>query len=193
MSGLRAPLIRTVMILSFAGLIAFSILRVKNIETTSAQASQENMRKQAFSEKAPNCLPHRDASQVDQSLPPCQSVTAIVVAKPQKPDGDPLRSYAHPRVKLLLTLRFSDGSFQTVGSIYKDMWNTLRVGDQVSVTVWGTQVEDVKANGYSCPIIYMTGWDGGIIRLLPWLALVLLCSYCISRLWAVGRRQTDVV
>ena len=193
MTQVRAPLLRIPMTLVLVGLIGFSILDMKNIEATSAQAWQKNMREQELYQKAPNCFPHRDASQVDQSLPPCQNVMATVVSKPQKAGGNPLRYHAQPITHLFLTLQFSDGSIQTVGTIYKDMWHSIRVGDQVSVTLWSRQVEEVEANGYRSPIIDTTGWDRGFVRLLPWLAVVLLCLFFISRLWNFGRRQTDYV
>lgn len=183
MVALRTQIVRISLTLCLIGLIVFCIVRVKTIEDSSSLAWQENIRKQEMYEKAPNCFPHRESITVDQSIVPCQTMIATLVGKTRQSYGNPLRYYRQPIFHLFFTLHFSNGGEQTIGTIYRDMWQSARVGDQVAVTSWDGQAENASVNGYSCPLIDMTGADHGVFQLLPWLVLAFLCAFLISRLW----------
>lgn len=67
------------------------------------------------------------------------------------------------------------------------MWNSIHVGDPVSVTLWRGRVREVDANGYGSPIFDETKWSRAEARLWPWIVVGLLCSALLSLLWRLGR------
>jgi hypothetical protein len=185
----RSPLVRIAATALLLGLIGFSGMSIKNIATVTWQSDQQE---EALYKRSPNCFPHRDPSEVDQSLSPCQDVTATVIAKPQNTVINHYRSRDYPKTHLLLTLQYANGQTQTVGDIYTDMWQSLKIGDQVSVTVWRSQVRDVAANGYSSIIVDEKKWNRAFASLWPWGITIVLCSLLIGLLWKFGRERMEL-
>ena len=184
---LRTPLVRIAITLVLLGLLSLSVVVVKNIITATWQSDRQEG---ALYKRSPNCFPHQDPSEVDASLPPCQNVMVTVIDKPQNTVVDHYRYHDYPKTHLLLTLQDTNGQTQTVGDIYKDMWNSIHIGDQVSVTLWRNQVREVDANGYSSPIFDPQKWNKAEANLWPWIVVALMCSFSISLLWRLGRIQT---
>jgi hypothetical protein len=176
----RLRLFRIPVTLVLLGLLALSILCIKNIVTSAWQSDQHE---EALYLKSPGCFPRKDASEVDQSLPPCRDIMATVTAKPQNTVVDHYHNHGHPKMQLFLTLQYSNGCTQTVGDIYSDMWNSIGIGSQVSVTLWNNQVKEVAANGYSQSIFDEKKWNHTGVSLAPWIVIGLLCSTCLSLLW----------
>lgn len=188
MSVLRSPLFRTALTLGLLGLLVLSIFSLSNIVSASWRSDRQEG---ALYKRSPGCFPRLDPSQVDATLPPCRSVTRIVTAKPQNTVVDSYRGRDYPKTRRFLTLRDADGQSQTVGDIYADMWNSIRVGDLVSVTLWRGQVREVSANGSSSPIFDETQWNHVTAELWPWAIIALLCSASLSLLWRLSRGQRD--
>ena len=188
MFALRSPLVRVAVALALLGLLGVSVLLIKNIVTASWQGDQQE---EALYKRSPGCFPRRDPSEVDVSLSPCLNVTQTVTAKPQNTVVDHFRGHDYPKTHRFLTLRDAGGQSQTVGDIYQDMWNSIRVGDQVSVTLWRGQVREVNANGYGSPIFDETEWNRTKTSLWPWVVVALLCSTLLSLLWRLSRGRTD--
>ena len=184
MAVLRAPLVRLAVALVLLGLLGVSVLRIKAIVTASWQ---DDRQEEALYQRSPGCIPRRDPSEVDASLPPCVNVTQTVIAKPQNTTVDHYRGRDYPKTHRRLTLRDAEGRTQTVGDIYEDMWNSIHVGDMVSVTLWRGQVREVDANGYGTPIFDETKWNRAEASLWPWIVVGLLCSALLSLLWRWGR------
>lgn len=181
---LRSPLVRIAAGLVLLGLLGVSVLLIKNIVTAAWQGDRQE---EALFLRSPGCFPRRDPSEVDASLPPCRNVTLTVIAKPQNTVMDHYRGRDYPKTHRFLTLRDAGGRSQTVGDIYEDMWNSIHVGDPVSVTLWRGQVRRVDANGSSSPIFDETKWNRAEARLWPWIVVGLLCSALLSLLWRLGR------
>ena len=188
MLALRSPLVRVAVTLALLGLLGVSVLLIKNSVTASWQGDRQEG---ALYKRSPGCFPRRDPSEVDAALPPCQAVTRTVTAKPQNTVADYRGGRNYPTTHRFLTLRDAGGQSQTVGDIYEDMWNTIHVGDQVSVTLWRGQVREVNANGYGSPIFDETEWNRTKASLWPWIVVALLCSTLLSLLWRRGRGRTD--
>ena len=184
MVALRSPLVRLAAALVLLGLLGVSVLVIKNIVTAAWEGDRQE---EALFRRSPGCVPRRDTSEVDASLPPCLSVTQTVIAKPQNTTVDHYRGRDYPKTHRLLTLRDAEGRSQTVGDIYEDMWNSIHVGDPVSVTLWRGQVREVDANGYGTPIFDETKWRRAEASLWPWIVVGLLCSALLSLLWRRGR------
>ncbi len=184
MLALRSPLVRLAATLILLGLLTLSILFIKNIVTATWQGDRQE---EALYKKSPGCFPREDPTEVDQSLPPCQDVTATVIAKPQNTVVEHYRYRDYPKTHLLLTLQFANRQTQTVGDIYTDMWHSISIGDPVSVTLWRGQVQEVDAHGFSSPIFDEKKWNKAEAGLWPWIVTALLCSFFISLLWRFGR------
>lgn len=187
MFALRSPLVRIAAPLVLLGLLGVSVLFIKNIVTAAWQGDRQE---EALYKRSPGCFPHRDPSEVDAGLPPCLNVTQTVTAKPQNTVVDHYKGRDYPKTHRRLTLRDAAGQSQTVGDIYQDMWNSIHVGDQVSVTLWRGRVREVDANGYGSPIFDETKWNRMEASLWPWIAVGLLCSALLSLLWRLGRGRT---
>ena len=187
MAALRSPLVRIAAALLLLALLGVSILFIKNIITTTWQ---DDRQEEALYQRSPGCFPRRDPSEVNTSLPPCVNVTQTVTAKPQNTVVDYYRGHNYPKTHLRLTLRDANGQSQTVGDIYADMWNSIRVGDPVSVTLWRGRVREVNANGYDSPIFDETKWSRAEASLWPWVVVGLLCSAFLSLLWRLGCGRT---
>ena len=187
MQFLRSPLGRAARALCLLGLLGLSILFIKNIVTADWRNDQEEM---AQYQRSPGCFPHQETTQVDPSLPPCRNEAMTVSAKSQNTTVDHRRSGDYTRVRRFFTLQSAAGPPQTVGDIYEDLWNSVRAGDQVSVTSWRDKVREVSANGYSESINDPQEWDRLSIRLLPWVCLGLLCSALLSLQWHLYRRSS---
>ena len=188
MFALRSPLVRIAVTLALLGLLGVSVLLITNIVTAAWQSERQE---EALYKRSPGCFPRRDPSEVDAGLPPCLNVTQTVTAKPQNTVSDYRRGRDYPKTHLLLTLRDAEGRSQTVGDIYQDMWNSIRVGDQVSVTVWRGQVREINANGYNSPIFDAMKWKRAEASLWPWIIVGLLCSSLVISLWSVGRSRVS--
>jgi hypothetical protein len=77
---LRVSLSRIPITLVLLCLLGLSILFIKN---SIESAWQSDRQEEALYLKSPNCFTHRDNSEVNASLPPCQNLMATVIAKPQ--------------------------------------------------------------------------------------------------------------
>ena len=161
-------------------LIALSIMFIKNGITAAWQSDRQE---EALYLKSPNCFTHQDASEVDQSLPPCQNLMATVVVKPQNTVVDHYHFHDYPKTPFLLTLQYTNGYTQTVGDITSDMWNSIPVGSQVSVTLWRNDVKEVAANGYRQSIFDDKKWNQATAGLTPWIFIGLISFACLSLLW----------
>jgi len=182
-----APLVRIPSTIVLFGLLVLSVVTIKNIVTTEFQgiAQEGNLYK-----RSPNCVPLQDSSEVDPSLSPCQNVMATVIAKPQNTVSD-FRGYRnYPKTHLLLTLQNVNGQSQTVGDIQNDMWNSIHVGDQVTVEVWRGQIKSVSTNGYSSSIIDKQKANASVRRLWPWIVMALVSSSLLSILWGTNRNRS---
>ena len=188
MSALRSPLFRIAGTLALLGLLGVSVLFIRNIVTAAWQGDRQE---DALYKRSPGCFPRRDPSEVDPGLPPCLSVLETVTAKPQNTTVDHYRGQDYSKTHRLLTLRDAEGQSQTVGEIYEDMWNSIHVGDQVSVTLWRGQVREVEANGYGSPILDETKWNRAEAGLWPWVVVGLLCSASLSLMWRLGRSRAS--
>lgn len=187
MQFLRSPLGRTVRAVCLLSLLGLSILVIKNGITAGWQDDRQEM---ALYQRSPGCSPHQDPVQVDPSLSPCWNGAMTVSAKSQNTIVNHRRSGDYPIVHRFFTLQSSAGQAQTVGSINEDFWNSVRVGDQVSVIQWRDKVREVRTNGYSESIIDMQNWNLLEARLLPWVCLGLLCSALLSLQWHLYRRSS---
>lgn len=161
-------------------------LFIKNIVATTWQADKQE---EALYHKSPNCFPQQDSSDVDQSLSPCQNVTARVVAKPQNTVVDHYRSRDYPTTHLRLTLQLPEGQTQTVGDIHSDMWQSIHIGDPVSVIVWRQEVRSIDANGYSVSVFDHTKLNQATASTWHWIIVALLCFFALSLLWGFSRRR----
>ena len=179
-----APLVRIPSTIVLFGLLVLSVVTIKNIVTTEFQgiAQEGNLYK-----RSPNCVPLQDSSVVDPSLSPCQNVMATVIAKPQNTVTN-FRGY--PTTHLLLTLQDINGQPQTVGDIQNDMWNSIHVGDQVTVEVWRGQIKSVSTNGYSSSIVDKQKANASVRRLWPWIVMALVSSSLLSILWGTNRNRS---
>lgn len=188
MSALRSPLARITLTLGLLGLLGLSIFFISNIITATWRSDRQEG---ALYKRSPGCFPRLDPSQVDATLPPCRSVTQTVTAKTQNTTVDHYQGHDYPKTRRFLTLRDAEGQSQTVGSIYEDMWNSIRVGDPASVTLWRGQVREVSANGSSCPIFDETKWNQATAGLWLWIIVGLLSAASLSLLWRLGRDRSD--
>ena len=168
--------------LALIALIALSILFLKNGITSAWQSDQQE---EAIYLKSPNCFTHKDASEVDQSLPPCQNLGATVIAKPQKTlmEYNHIDGVSHLTTHGSFTLQYTNGYTQTVGDIYSDMWNSTPIGSQVAVVLWRGQVKDVDANGYHQSIYDGKNLTRAAVGLMPWIVIGLVSFACLSLLW----------
>ena len=185
----RLRLFRIPVTLILLGLLALSILFIKNIVTSAWQSDQQE---EAIYLKSPNCFTHKDPSEVDQSLPPCQNLMATVIAKPQNTVINHRRSGDYPRTHRFFTLQYTNGYTQTVGDITSDMWNSIGVGSQVSVTLWKNQVKEVDANGYSQSIFDERKWNRTASGLVAWIVLGLISSTSLSLLWKLPNSSARI-
>ena len=176
----RLRLFRIPISLVFLGLLALSIFFIKN---NIDAAWQKDQQEEAVYLRSPNCFPHRDASEVDQSLPPCQNLVATITAKPQNTTIDHRRHGDYPRTHRFFTLQYTNGYTQTVGDIGSDMWNSTPTGSQASVILWRSEVKEVDANGYHQSIFDEKKWNQTAAGLVPWIVLGLISSACLSLLW----------
>ena len=172
--------------LALIALIALSILFLKNGITSAWQSDQQE---EAIYLKSPNCFTHKDASEVDQSLPPCQNLGATIIAKPQNTVVDHRRSGDYPRTHQFFTLQYTNGYTQTVGDIYSDMWNSTPIGSQVAVVLWRGQVKDVDANGYHQSVYDGKNLTRAAAGLTPWIVIGLVSSACLSLLWKLTNSE----
>ena len=115
-----------------------------------------------------------------------------MIAKPQNTVIDHYRSRDYPKTHLLLTVRYANGQTQTLGDIYTDMWQSIRAGDPISVTIWRSQVKRVEANGYSSIIVDEKKWNKAETSLWPWAIVIVLCSFLITLLWKWGRERREL-
>ena len=180
MSRLRR--FRILISLALITLIALSILFLKNGITSAWQSDQQE---EAIYLKSPNCFTHRDGSEVDQSLPPCQNLTATVIAKPHKTLMEYSRSKGGSQLTThgSFTLQYTNGYTQTIGEIDSDMWNSAPIGSQVAVTLWRGEVKKVEASGYHQSIYDGKNLTRAAAGLTPWIVIGLVSSACLSLLW----------
>lgn len=176
----RLRFFRIPMSFVFFGLLVLSIIFIKNEITSAWQSDQQE---EAIYLKSPNCFTHKDASEVDPNLPPCQNFMATVIAKPQNTVIKHRRACDYPRTHLLLTLQYANGDTQTVGDITADMWNSISVGSQVSIVLWRNEVKEVDANGYHQSLFDEKKWNRTTAGLVPWIIIGLISSACLSLLW----------
>lgn len=188
LSPARRPLVRLALTPVLLGLLAVSVLGISSTVTANWQAG---LQEATLFTRSPGCVPPRDPAQIDPSLPPCRDETRTVTAKSQS--GVMARGQAHDyaRAHRFLTLRDAGGGSQTAGDIYEDMWNSVRVGDSVSVTLWRGKAQRVSANSYSSPISDPAQFGRLEAGLWPWAVTGLLGSSGLFYLWGGrGRRAT---
>jgi hypothetical protein len=179
-------ILRIVITFALIFLLVTSIVSLKKIVTSTWQGQQ---RDDALYNKSPNCGGPSDSSNIDTSLPPCQNTTASVIAKPQYTTVDHRRYRDYVKAHRQLTLQFSNGRTQTVGDIYEDMWNSITLGEHISVVIWRGQVMAVNANGDSSPITDPKEWNGFEASLIRWGILAIVCVAGLSLLWRANRRR----
>jgi hypothetical protein len=176
----RLRLFRIPITLALLCLLGLSILFIKN---SLESAWQSDRQEEALYLKSPNCFTHRDNSEVDASLPPCQNLTATVIAKPQNTVIDHRRYSNYPRTHRFFTVQYTNGYTQTVGDIDSDMWDSAQIGSQVAVVLWRGQVKEVDANGYHQSIFDEKKWNRTAAGLVPWVVIALVSSACLRLLW----------
>ena len=181
-----APLVRIPITLVLFGLLVLSIVSIKNIVTTTFRGIHVEG---DLYRHSPNCGAHSDSSEIDPALSPCQNVMATVIAKPQNTTSHFGRYRNYPTTHLLLTLQDVNGQSQTVGNIYQDMWNSIHIGDQVSVQIWRSQIHEVSVNGYSSPIVDKQEENNFTGHLWPWIVTALFSFSLIGILWRSGRSR----
>lgn len=179
-----APLVRIPVTLVLFGLLVLSVLAIKNIVTTAFRGVEQEG---SLYRRSPNCGAHSDSSEVNPALSPCQNILATVIAKPQNTVP---RYRNDPRTHLLLTLQDVNGQSQTVGDIYQDMWNSVHIGDQVSVQIWRSKIQKVSVNGYSSPITDKQEENNFTGHVWPWIVTALISFSLIGILWRSDRSRT---
>ena len=178
---IRSTSIRLSLTVIFVALLIMSVLIMKKSIVTAWNHDQQ---KENAYLRAPNCFPRQDPSKVDNSLPPCVDVTLVVTAKPEHTTVDHMHYHDYPTTHRSLTLQGNDGQAQTVGDIYEDMWNSLKVGDPVSATLWQNKIQEVSANGYTTPIIDTSDWNHVRATVVPLGMLAIVCFVCLGILWS---------
>lgn len=187
MSFLRMPFVRIGVTVALIGLLCLSVLMIKNVVTVGWQNLQ---REDALYRKSPNCMATTDPVLVDHNLPPCQDFNAAIVAKPQETVVYHGRISNHVVTHRRLTLRFDNGQMRTVGNIYEDMWNSIAIGNQVSVKYWHGQVREVNANGYHCSVDQPVKYGKSATALAVWMVIGFVYSFCLSFMWRKPRAQS---
>lgn len=180
MPPVNASVVRLPATLLLLGLLAVSILCLKNIVTAAWSNDQQE---EARYLRAPNCFPTREASEVDNTLPACQFSSETVVAKLQTTTIHHRRSGDYPSTDRRLALRDGNGNTQTVGDIYVDLWNSVQVGDPVSVTLWKNQIRAVAANGHNESILDGRPLKRAEAALWPWIITVGTYALFLGILW----------
>lgn len=177
---LRSPLFRPLATVILVVILAVSVLLVKNNITAMFQQSQQESDRYTHS---PGCMPNQDQSQVNPSLPPCREITVAVIAKPENTTVDHFRYHDYSETHRQLTLRDSTGRTETVGDINEDMWNSVRIGDNISAQIWQGKVVDVSADGYSDSIFDEKSENASMSRADVWGIAAIACITLLRLLW----------
>ena len=125
-----------------AGLLLVSGLKLAhNVTGTFSRIKADG---QEF-RQSPGCL--GSVTYVNPSLPPCQAVPVTVTGKERQTE----HSNSMGRDYNTNSLDVQDGTGQRrhLTWVGDDLWNSVKVGDQITATVWKGRVLDLVVNGSS--------------------------------------------